>query len=943
MSLLSTLLTTFGEVKNNLEATVPPTVNDDNTQGYSVSSLWFDISANEYYRCLDASTGVAIWAQASIGIDDLGALAILDTVSSLEIDPSAVTYSKIQDISATDRILGRETSGPGSVEEIVCTSTARSILDDNDVNEVRNTIELGSGDTPTFAGIFASSVTGGTGSGDNLTFNTTTDTTKGNFLFNNGDLHLKKDKALFRTDDAVALREWAVGNDRYVRLSHINFDEDSLGGGQGNNFSALISPTGSLILNSVLGTSLILARDAVSRITIDDDTTINSDLKVTGSIVSDEDNSKVKVGVAVIRENDLLGIKYLRINHSDFDSDSLTSGTYGILHYPTGQLDVNAKSGQSLKLTVGGVNTPKIIINNSLNELRQETRINGTTTVRQANSAAGNDTQLILEKHAGGGSYNSATFSFDENQLVSLDKNLNVNGVDIAADSAKLAGIEDNANNYVLPSDVVQDPLYVHKDNNFTNTLKNKLDGLIIGTTVQAYDVNLTQIAGLNPTDSKFIVGSGSAWVLESGSTARASLGLGSLATLSSINNFNWSGTDLSLTNGGTGASNAIGARNNLELGTTNAPEFAKLGIGAASLTNPLYVFNDLDDVNLSSIYVKGNTDESFADILFENDANNGLGIGINPTGVSNPNEAFIFNFSNNAIRFGTNGVERLRIENDGHFLSTSVTGTHEAVFRAGGNENCIIQMLEGAFGGGLLKYDGSSNDFYIGTLNGTTEFTTLRIPRGVNRLGINVDPLVDFHVGGDTQIDGVLTVQDDSDISSIIGKARIGYFGAGDWGGIGHRDNSAVGDYSVLQNSSGRTLINSSSGQLMEFRQNNLTQMYLASNGNFFVNNSAFKPGGGSWGNSSDRRLKKNITPISDALDSLSKLQGTYYNRKSTDKKEGGFIAQDVQKYFPDWVEEDNKGFLSLSLPFEFDALVVNAIKELKKEIINLKRKING
>ena len=50
--------------------------------------------------------------------------------------------------------------------------------------------------------------------------------------------------------------------------------------------------------------------------------------------------------------------------------------------------------------------------------------------------------------------------------------------------------------------------------------------GLAIGTNVQAFDAQLSDIAGLSPTDSNFIVGNGSNFVLESGATARASLGV---------------------------------------------------------------------------------------------------------------------------------------------------------------------------------------------------------------------------------------------------------------------------------------------------------------------------------------------------------------------------------------------------------------------------------
>jgi len=86
--------------------------------------------------------------------------------------------------------------------------------------------------------------------------------------------------------------------------------------------------------------------------------------------------------------------------------------------------------------------------------------------------------------------------------------------------------------------------------------------GLAIGSDVQAYNADLTTLAGLSSADSNFIVGSATGWVVESGSTARTSLGLGSIATQDSdsvsITGGSITGiTDLSVADGGTGRSSS--------------------------------------------------------------------------------------------------------------------------------------------------------------------------------------------------------------------------------------------------------------------------------------------------------------------------------------------------------------------------------------------------
>ena len=73
---------------------------------------------------------------------DKGDITVSSSGTVWTIDAGVVTYAKIQNVSATDKLLGRSTAGAGSVEEIACTAAGRAILDDVDAAAQRTTLGL---------------------------------------------------------------------------------------------------------------------------------------------------------------------------------------------------------------------------------------------------------------------------------------------------------------------------------------------------------------------------------------------------------------------------------------------------------------------------------------------------------------------------------------------------------------------------------------------------------------------------------------------------------------------------------------------------------------------------------------------------------------------------------------------------------------------------------
>ena len=105
-----------------------------------------------------------------------------------------------------------------------------------------------------------------------------------------------------------------------------------------------------------------------------------------------------------------------------------------------------------------------------------------------------------------------------------------------------------------------------------------------------------------------------------------------------------------------------------------------------------------------------------------------------------------------------------------------------------------------------------------------------------------------------------------------------------------------------------------------------------------------------GSYG-SSDRRLKENIKPLENSLDIVMQMQGVSFTRKEhglrgekvvednrLGVKEIGFIAQDLSDILPEVVDQ-NEQTTQYSVNYgQVTALLVEAIKELKQEINDLK-----
>ena len=102
-----------------------------------------------------------------------------------------------------------------------------------------------------------------------------------------------------------------------------------------------------------------------------------------------------------------------------------------------------------------------------------------------------------------------------------------------------------------------------------------------------------------------------------------------------------------------------------------------------------------------------------------------------------------------------------------------------------------------------------------------------------------------------------------------------------------------------------------------------------------FFFNNSTNTLTVPSLIESSAERFKTNIIPLTGSLEKVQQLQGVVFNRVDVNSnREIGFIADQVEKIYPELVSYDDDGKVhGLQYP-RVTAVLVESIKELTQQI---------
>ena len=361
-----------------------------------------------------------------------------------------------------------------------------------------------------------------------------------------------------------------------------------------------------------------------------------------------------------------------------------------------------------------------------------------------------------------------------------------------------------------------------------TSAVQTQLDGK------QGIDADLTAIAGLDNSDGNVIVGSAGGWVVESGATARTSLGLGTISTQASdnvaITGGSIDGTALGGTSASTGAFTSVTASTSLDV----------TGSTGVILENDETITNSTDGTVLINGIIAGGTGSAAG--IFTSNGDQDVTL---QTGNSTTGSITITDGANGNIAITPNGSGVVQL--DGLSWPTA-DGSTDQVIKTDGSGTLSWSSAATSING-LSDALVETNSTYLGNDPSSTTNNALRnvavglialdaITTGDNNVAVGYNSLTANTTGSDNMGVGynALKANVGGTGNSAIGSGSLASNTGGNYntavGSNSLNDNDGgdrnvgIGNSSLRDNSSGNdnTAVGKSSGQLITTGDDNVT-----------------------------------------------------------------------------------------------------------------------
>jgi hypothetical protein len=327
-------------------------------------------------------------------------------------------------------------------------------------------------------------------------------------------------------------------------------------------------------------------------------------------------------------------------------------------------------------------------------------------------------------------------------------------------------------------------------------------------------------------------------------------------------------------------------------------------------------------------------------------------------------------NTANPSVRFaGLTIIDSGSIGGSGSFLYDSVHDEFIFVHRGNGTN-----VTSSHFVLGPETYDSLGNETYL---------TTNRLPKGTGKEHLVDSNITDtgtlITLGSNTTITGTLVA---SGTTLVSGSSQITLSSTTGYGSV---LNQAVltsssptfagatinGNVSINTSSAGFLTIGatnsygsiSSGGNGATIYLNGATRggtttaasnsIVVATDGEFYITNGAANSNkivvatngnttfSGTITENSSIRYKENVETIKYGLDKVLQMRGVTYDKKDNGVKEMGVIAEEIYEVLPEVVLKNEEGDIDSVSYGRITAVLIEAIKDLKKEIEDLKANI--